>query len=226
MILKPPKGALPIRGHPLTPTAGLWLMNEAGGDTVADLSGNGNTATEQVASYWRAGTHGPSRYFDETSYLLVPVSPSIRLIGPQSIVIWFKYIGDGALAARWNADEAWMIDVHTGGIVRILFRINNSSEIAQTTQTYNDGKWHCLVATYDRQFTRIDLDGGAERVTGEADSGDIDNPALGIGIGAKEDGTYGSESEISSVSLYNRALTAGEISKLYREPFCMFEGDL
>ena len=44
MILKPPKGAMLNRGHPLSRgLKGCWLMNEGGGKIVNDLSGNGNT---------------------------------------------------------------------------------------------------------------------------------------------------------------------------------------
>ena len=61
MILKPPKGAMLNRGHPLAlGLVGCWLMNEGGGNIVNDLSGNGNTGVfvgDGVS--WSAGKYGP-----------------------------------------------------------------------------------------------------------------------------------------------------------------------
>ena len=63
----------------------------------------------------------------------------------------------------------------------------------------------------------------------DAQTGTINAGDDSLAIGALSDNEGGRtaywEGMIDHVLIYNRALTAGEIQKLYREPFCMYEED-
>ena len=72
----------PLMGWPLDYDSGpadfvaAWFMLEGTGNKVFDLSGNGNTGTEQVDSVWQPGKFGLCSYFSGDEYIVVADSPS------------------------------------------------------------------------------------------------------------------------------------------------------
>ena len=52
---------------------GIWLLNEGNGNTVEDLSGNGNDGTI-VGAKWTDGQSGKALEFDGQSHVEIPAS--------------------------------------------------------------------------------------------------------------------------------------------------------
>jgi len=228
-IVKPPLGSV------ITPDfvgyknlVGYWLMNEGAGNKVYDLSGNGHTGTRGgTGTIWVSGKFGPAQKFNGTAdYVTVPFWIDDGS-GDMSAITWLKTTSSsfGYLCAaydgtnyvyfgRLNASAVGQFDfmVYIGGVFCGAQYISS---------LWRDGNWHQIVMTKQQGTPRIYVD-GLLRVTGTQAS----QPAIAVqcdfDIGARNwVGSHGAfmAGEISSFSLYNRALSASEIAELYINPF-------
>jgi hypothetical protein len=69
---------------------GRWTLDDAGGLTAADTSGNGNTAILVNGAGWSAGKKGTGVFLDGTNdYLVVPDSASVRG-NDFTLAVWVK----------------------------------------------------------------------------------------------------------------------------------------
>ena len=68
---------------------GCWLCNEGGGNTIFDLSGNGNHGSF-TGTVWGTGRDGPALDFDGDDYVSVGSDSSIdiSLFSELSILAW------------------------------------------------------------------------------------------------------------------------------------------
>ena len=107
---------------------------------------------------------------------------------------------------------------------RIEFTIRNSvsgSTYVRSTTNVADNSWHHIAATWDGANIRIFVDGGQEAFSECNYAPNYHNSNRFI-IGPREIGDNYFEGGIDNVAIYNRALTAGEISQLtnkYGNPF-------
>lgn len=148
-----------------------------------------------------------------------------------SVEAWFKTSVSGEMDILSNFDEAnvigWAVELSSGKIQVIISNTVTTNWIQQlSTGTYNDNAFHHIVVTKSTATTASGLtfyiDGSA--VTKAAPAGDNLSsaitytnaiPAIGLrnnistGTGAWFSGT------LDEVVVYNRALTAGEVSGRY-----------
>jgi Concanavalin A-like lectin/glucanases superfamily len=241
MILKPPKGAMLNRGHPLARgLVGCWLMNEGGGNQVYDLSGNGATGTLNMDTKWQPGNKGSALYFDGTGdYVNIPYYNDKPFLGEITISVW-AMISSGSAYRHFVGKH-----LSSGSINNPFdFRTDNSTTQKMSlvrASLYHSkewlgpnvilGKWCNYVVAAP---TLIDAspvfylngkssDGLPSSGTGTGSPTGSNAP---IRIGSRADGVVNMLGFISSVQIWNHALTASEIMSLYREPFQMFGVDL
>jgi len=238
-LIKPRLGTPIIKGHSLGPAGGLvgrWSFNENGGTTVFDLSGNGNTGTfgaGAASPSWVSGKFGSAINFDggdniEIAHKVFP-STAVTCIG------WCKTTSGSGIPTMltWKNTSAltkgifWGIDFQSGADAMMYFYlqgVGNNTGILVGSGNLNDNKWHQYAVTYDGAAIRYYWDDKASSEV-DADTGTIvytngTNSYIGIdSVG----GSYPLTGDVDLVSMYNRALSASEISLLYREPFCMFK---
>ena len=218
MILKPPKGAMLNRGHPLA--RGLvycGLFNEGGGNIVNDLSGNGNKGSLIADTHFVSGKFGPCLSFDGTEDS-VSLKKSILLSYhiPRTISIWFSATALGGVLLGGVSPQYYpYIDA-----TRVYIRSGGAVSILHEGITLN--QWHNLIITGPGSNIGplLYIDG---KLIGQFS---VDAQPNITHIGAFSIGTSSFNGLIDNVQIYNRALTATEVLSLYRDPFQMFWVDL
>lgn len=182
------------------------------GTTWTDLSGNGNNGTLTNGPTYSSANNG-SIVFDGTNdYVQTAYTTQLNNF---SICSWFKSTAVSAGYFR-IADKKY----DTG----FFFGSNNSLTLwgggVKTSGTFNsitlsNNAWHFLAMVRTGTSLTVYGDGITNTNTTVCGSGSIDSTALSIGGsindgGAQRDWFTGS---IAQVSIYNRALSAAEVSQ-------------
>lgn len=226
MILKPPKGAMLNRGHNFARglLVGL-LINEGGGDTIYDLSGNGNEAALTSTAAWKPGYAGPGFYVTGAvgSHVEVQHVPKM-LFNDFSVVVRIKRVA-------WADSYARIVEkryTHSFAITRaaatnaLSFYILGAA--LTTTATVPQDEWITIACVRQGAVGYIYFDGvlvksGAVSANILAGLAHIRFGELYSGGNDTFAGTY------DYCYIWDRALTAGEIMGLYIDPFNMFRQD-
>jgi len=227
---KPPLGAVRNPYLPINQDlVGDWLMNEGAGNTVQDLSGNGNTGTFVNDTHFVAGKFGPALSFDGTGDHVNCGAGAIALqvngAAQLSVVAWINKttIGSEMIVAMHNGGTDGVFYLATlPAPERIRFAIINNIPTRvdrDVAVTISDGLWHQVVGIYDGAQIKIYWD-GVEQGSPLAQTGLLHTTDDNVMIGDYTAGLWPYTGLIEGVSIYNCALSASEISKLYREPFC------
>ena len=233
MIQKPFRGAQLNRTHPLVKgLVGCWLFNEATGETVFDLSGNGNNGTLENDVAW--GSSGLD-FGGVDGYISLP-NLNINGSTPRTMSFWVK--------PKSGAD----IDgIFSCGANSPLNKFNIYSDVAVSNNVYvgsNSADWYSAANTLpEDEISKVDVvyNGGQIQIAGNlkiyinavdlpltfagAGSGVLNTSNVLYTIGTdifEPPGRY-LDGSIYSASTYNRALSADEIAWSYREPYAMFE---
>lgn len=197
---------------------GYWLLNESSGGRAFDLSGNGldfSPIAGKAFPDWRAGKYGSSLLFNGVDQHLHNASfPTVSL--PWTMNFWIKWPAVGA-------DER-IIDFESG---RLIFQLDDSVDL----RVY-EGNWNSSSISPSANIwyfiTLVGISASSCKIYSNAIERSITVDALtGLGgrasIGSHNDGASAFASmQISHFSIYDRALSASEITLLYQEPFCMF----
>jgi len=227
MILKPPKGRLlKLSGHPLARNlVGYWLMNEAGGNTVQDVSGNNWNGTIDTAE-WTSGQFGPALLGGRVN---MELKPFIEGKSFMSAACWV-YIPGNAVSGTvymitWSGAGYDPFSLYTNVTEDVIFNVNDTLHndiIAKWTDGFkNNPGWHHVVGTLDGAFVRIYVD-GVLRDTTAWPGGVIDSHSI------LETVPCFSSTAIEIIDmpmLWERALSATEIQQLYVNSLRMFKRD-
>lgn len=237
-LMKPPLGT-PINkarakqlGH-----IGYWPMNENGGATVQDLSGNGNTGVFVDNTAWVSGKFGPALAFDGTNDNvnfgdsdLFSFTDGAGNDKPFSISTWVKASTlSGSILNKYNAtgdNREWQFYFYNNQQMRLgLYNYDSASNRirAYCSVVGWSGDWFHAAVTYDGSELWTGIKAylnGVQRTTF--------NDSLGTYVGMSNRGepvllSATLAGQIGSMAVYNRVLTASEIALLHREPFCMFK---
>lgn len=225
---KPVRGIQLNKAHPLAKgLVGCWVMNEAIGNTVFDLSGNGNNGTKSGVTWVDNGME-----FNGSSDYVSVGSPSSLLIGPEltmyariyrhttshdyeGIATYVRTSPDYGGYGLWS-----MADGKFRGCVDDSY-LND----VRTTNIYSDNTWYDLVVRCNGTTYSLYVDGIKASSDKSIVSYDPATPTE-FRIGRSVTGTEYFDGVISRLYIYDRALTSDEIMWLYREPYSMFEPDI
>jgi hypothetical protein len=211
---------------------GEWLLNGGSGLVAPDSSGlvpaDNGTITPDVS--WTSGPTGSALSFDGTTgQVRVRDTDGQRLDPPWQVTVaaWvaasgspggYKYIlakgGQGCAAASYG-----LYSGPNGGLEFYISRAHGTTFARSPDEGPNvwDGRWHLAVGTFDNTTIRLYVD-GAQVGSGTQYPGPIE-----YGLSDANDlfiGTYPSCSgkvfngTISDVRVWNRALSAAEVSGL------------
>jgi hypothetical protein len=228
----------------LAPLGTYWRLH-GGGTSQSDSSGNGRKGTV-VGGVLRSQpgaitgnnaivTDGSSGFVRSTA----PFTPSVQF----SQSVWFKTTTQtgGAIMGFSNQPTGpgtldnramWMDnDGKVGFGVRRGNASNPSRAFVRSTHTYNDGKWHQAVGTYDGSRIRLFVDGfevaslGVTSVVatgpGYLRAGYLDLSRFYAVFGSNFDGvhvplSYFFAGSIDEVALHNRALNNLEVAAIWQ----------
>jgi len=204
-------------------TAGLvgqWSLNEGSGLTTSDSSGNNNTGTLQNGPTWVAGKSGQALSFDGVNdFVSIPNSTSFGIIGDFTISAWVNrtMLGDyGGIVAKKDP-PGWDYDLYISQADKATFFANGGSvgEISKSSNTTIGLGWHHIAVTRSGTSLTFYIDGVAQE-TFVLPVGALANHVYPVEIGRDSPSNPNSNFNglIDDVRLYNRALSANEISSL------------
>lgn len=204
---------------------GHWVMWEGGG-APRDVSGNANHSSLPGGTNdpaWVLSERGRTLDFDGSNdYVAIPDD---ILTGSTNFTIsaWVK--------AGTKDDQQAIVNNRDGGVDgQYQLKLKNSGEasfvvynsgfqfnLQGTTAIENSGNWHHVVGVRDGGDGRLYVDGQQE----DSGSGTVkDLVALDARIGADgRDSGWNFKGNIDDVRIYNRALSAWDVRKLFEAPW-------
>lgn len=240
-IVKPLFGAQLNLAHPLAQgLVGCWLMNEGSGKIVNDYSGQGNHGTcvgmndpPIATSGWNAGPHGGALTFDGVDDRVnILDSPVINIQGKMTISAWIYCVGGMAGTAYYNIaakesiySNGFGLEIY-GRYKRFEFWTRKGAALRIAIWPFGQtlpSSWLNIVGVNNGINNLIYVN----NVSGTPDTGIASATSsypLVIGYcGRPQSADSYFNGLISSVMIWNRALSTEEIAYLYHSSYCMFE---
>jgi hypothetical protein len=215
---------------------GWWKMDEGTGQYAYDSSGNGNTGTLGTSTSadgadptWATGKLGKGLSFDGTNdYVTVTTTGNLLDMPTNNYTFstWIKTThttGVKYIAAKGNAFNSVGYTFYLANDARPSFSLHDGVDNYYANgpvSIINNGVWHHLVYVIDRGNSannKIYVDGTSRTTTPTgtwANIGSISN-ALNFTMGAESDAGNPLVASLDDVRIYNRALTAGEVSQMF-----------
>lgn len=192
---------------------GYWSFNEGAGTQAGDGSGNGNTGTLTNGPTWADGRFGKALSFDGTNDYVVSGLNKTNIGNTPTISMWIRPTGSQSTKGIFQIANA----LNDGSPWALLQRTDSTTvrwyleEAYRITQTVNDDTWYHLALVYNGT-TWTAYKNGLEDGTyvGGVGSNLGNSTWLGNGYNGYFFGF------IDEVRIYNRALSASEISTVYR----------
>ena len=186
-------------------------------------------ATDQTGSYDGtptnvnfnvAGKFGNAGEFNGSSSYVLASSFMPTGSNPRSASAWVK-------TTISNANMTILFSGSSGSNNAFIFRILNGqlgiafwgNDHDFTATGLTDGNWHHVVATYDGSAAKVYLDGD---LIGTGSAGAVSTNSGNFAIGAYNNGVDALfNGKIDQVRIFNRAITANEVTTLYNEVECI-----
>lgn len=201
---------------------GYWPFDTGSGTSAPDVSGYGNHGTLTNGPTWSSSVSSTIGFTDPYSLSFNGVSdyvtvPDNSALSPSSITVsaWINSTGISAeqvIASKFynqTSIKGWEMEVYQS---KLYFAINTNA-VLQGSTTMTSNTWYHLVSTYDGNTIRVYvngiLDGSSSTAAG------ITNPTGNMNIGRYTFSTnLFFNGLLDDVRIYNRALTATEVSSL------------
>ena len=207
---------------------GYWSMEDTTGSKATDFSGNGNTGTISGAS-WATGKVGTGLSFDGNDDISVPDANSLDLSTAGTVSFWYKQSSSGQNMAvgKWlntGNQQSYLLQHFTDNKIYWNLSPNGSTDTYLVSDnTYTDTNWHHVVGTYDASGSvmALYLDGTAIANTRSCVGGGCSTSIPSslynstTPITTTYNGSQYNNGTLDDVRIYNRALSATEISTLY-----------
>ncbi len=211
--------------------AGYWKLDENTGTSAADTSTNSNTGTLVSGPTWTTGRIGSAATFDGTDDYISTALTSLYQFGNQSFSVagWFKRTSSstGYILTQSSCSGGWGV-LMTGGTFSAQIRGAGSCGTAPAQRSssstgLNDDSWHHFVVTFTTSTTvaatndiLIYIDGSPNQGSVTKD-GTVHVESTGnISIAAREIADTPFAGSLDEMRIYNRPLSADEVSQLYR----------
>ncbi len=199
------------------PTNGLVAYYPFDGD-AQDHSGNGNHGTVHGATL-TTGISGQAYLFDGVDYIGLP---NFNIFGGSegwSYSVWINSseVNNRSTVIDFHGDKKLLLDINNA-LLNARYKIRNATDVWRVLEyTISSSDWYSVVHTYSpTKGTELFVNGssvGTDTVFGDG----IDEESSAKNkIGQYFDGSFQFAGKIDQVRIYNRALSAAEISALYQ----------
>jgi hypothetical protein len=208
---------------------GYWKLDEGSGSSVADSSGDGHTGSLINSPKWTAGKFGDALSFSAgVGYVAIPGGGSLASLNRVGVTVsaWIKPAsagggGRGRIVDKDNNDVGWFFSMYTPNTIQFAVdQFSGSQPNRISTNAVGLNTWQHVAATWDGTVNGgnihlyvggVPADGTAVNGSGTAQS-DVSTP---LTIGNRPiDVARGFDGSIDDVHVYNRVLSASEISAL------------
>lgn len=215
------------------PSSGLvasYPFSEGSGTTTADTSGGSNTGTLQSAT-WTASGHSGNALDFTSSYVNVPNAGTLNPTSAITLMAWARPASDPAVNEHVliakndasNMDVCYFMEAYdyfaASGRPSGAVRIGGSYKtVTAGTTKLTVGQWAHVAVTYDGSNVKIYINGTLEGTLAASGSIDVCTGPLQIGNTT----VWGEEfnGSIDEARVYDRALSAAEITQSMNSPSC------
>ena len=208
------------------------------GTTWTDLSGNGNNGTLVNGVGYNSGNLGSLVFDGSNDYVSFSSASELQFLNrlPYTLEVWM-YPTANPGASTWtgifNREDSSVgsrdgYNIYLNGSTNQTLYLATERFCTGTATapgyTYNESVllniWHHVVATYDGTTLRLYRNG--EQVNSSNTTGNITNTFKTLEIGRRGNGSY-FNGRLTGQKIYNRALTAAEITQNYNALKSRFE---
>ena len=202
-------------------TAGLvgaWSFDNIVGQTVPDVSGNGNDGTMVGDPQIVRGKFGDALEFDGDDHVELPDMGTVETY-PFTLEAWFKtsYTGIQTILAQENTEAGnQRVQLYFGGGGdNFYYNVRNDAEVEIGNQDIDHGEWHHVVGVSAASNDHKLYVDGIEVVTSDTNvtAPSVDSAHIGNWIEG-----YNFIGTIDEVRIYNRALSAEEVVQNMESP--------
>lgn len=196
---------------------GMWQMNEASGERVADSSGHQNTAVGSGFSWARGINSSSVRIQGDGGVLRVAHDPELTPSSALTVDFW---------VAPWNPNYT-----HQPGLVmkkgaygvrflkdkRLAFSLwikGEEHQLLSTRSNWPNGEWVYIAATFDGSVARLYVDGELDAQLQLA--GSVDRAESDLYFGSVE-GASRFINSMDEVRLFSRAVAEEELKQYFDE---------
>ena len=200
---------------------GNWKFDENTGATTADSSGNNNTGTLSSGATWTTGQSGSAVNLDGVDdYVQVGAQSSLALTTAGSLSAWIYPTGAGSLATYGgiiiNKEGEYELARFQDGTIQWAFANTNPGwNWINTGYVAPLNQWTHVAVTYDSGVVKTYINGTLfHTYSGSGAIGDVDGSRNDFRIGSRQLGLHNFQGRIDEVRVYNRALSASEVTTL------------
>jgi len=184
---------------------GYWSFDEGEGDTVEDMSGNGNVGTITGDVTWVEGKMGTALEFTPGANVAIPDAETLRDMDEYTIALWVNL---NEFAPAWNhileKDGSYAMTMNTGG-GDFRFTPNSSAVWVESDTKVDLGTWYYLTLKSDGSDLTFYVNAEEVGTSGEPVAHNT-NP---INIGHED--PYTVDGVVDEVKFWAKALTPDEI---------------
>ena len=200
------------------PVKGSWHLDEGSGNTTKDSSGQGNDGTLVNGPTWVDGKYGKALSFNGSDdYVSTPLSLNTV---PKTYEAWIYH---PTISGGWK----WIIGNDNGNYNGHFIVTNGSTakfefvycypstcDSYPSNSTLSPNQWYHVVASVSSTNVKIFINGILDKEYSELSIGTVSGVSHVIGKHSAVSSYY-FNGIIDEVRIYNRALSAEEISDLY-----------
>jgi prepilin-type N-terminal cleavage/methylation domain-containing protein len=210
---------------------GRWILDEGTGTVAKDSSGWNNNGALVNTPTWRCANddsndtpsgEGCSLNFNGSNqYVNVGNNTSLDpKTGSYTVSVWIKTTLEQSPSSSaeivWRYHPGWLLREESTGRIRFFLYDGTRDSSILSTQSFNDGKWHHLVAIRNKNTNKIELYVDAAPAALAVADTTIDlTSSQNFYIARYFNGQY-FNGLIDEVVVYNTALTATQIQSQYR----------
>jgi len=204
-----------------------YTFDEGSGTTAGDSSGSGNTGTLTNGPTWTTGQIGGALQFDGVNDYVNAGDNGTADIGTSnfSISFWHKMnSGNSVITKGAGGVSGYNINWISATTIRLYVQDSFSHSVVPQFTISNPSLWHHYVFRVDKSIVTglsLYVDGVAKSCSGNCGYdlttvGDISN-SLSLAMGTRNPANNGGylAGSLDDVRVYNRVLSAQEISDLY-----------
>lgn len=195
-----------------------WKLDETFGTTASDSSGNGRNGALAGAPAWTTGKIVGALNFDGIDDSLSATVSDSGLGTKLSFSQWVNatsFVAYGGVIGNFSdgGSDGIRITSNSNGSYSVSFRNSTGAYTECTTASgVSTGIWNHLAATYENGTARLYLNGSLSvSCTGDTTITNLANFKVGYNI---DHGAF-FKGKIDDVRIYNRVLTAQEVTDLY-----------
>lgn len=197
-------------------------MEESGcANLLNDATNNGNDAIMHGQIECTTGKPGiGARFSEDCQYGAIPDNPTLDVTNALSIAFWIRperrtnmnLIQKGLETS--SAEPPYRIELRTNQKVRIALDGGSFQRLSSSTLYPDDGTtWMHIAFTWDGSTIRLYVNGVLDASTSYSSTLNTNNEPLYIGGNPSRDNGF--EGTIDDSRMYNRELTAAEVTTIY-----------